>query len=656
MCGIAGFVDTKMRIGVGELVSMNNVAKYRGPDDEGYYLVERSSVGYECYGDDTVHSLRDAPYHSAKSLAASCQPVMGLAHRRLSILDVTAAGHQPMMDAASQCVLVFNGELYNYIEVRDQLIALGHEFSTHSDTEVLLRSYLEWGEHCVDHFNGMWGFCIWDEGKKRLFCSRDRLGAKPFHWWTDGHSAFCFGSELKQVAACSLVDRALNVSYVASNVIYGVSDYDHQTPLAHVEMLNAGHNLIVQMGHDMQSIVSVRKERYWNLSVESKPMSAEECVDRIRQEVSRSCSWRMRSDVPLGVLLSGGLDSSCLTAELADQLHSVDPDARLSTFTTSYEGYPDCDERVFAQAVNQAKNCIGHMVEPSFAAHDVGEKMSDLVWHLEGMCNPTNLGTLSLLEQVRDAGFKVLINGQCGDETMFGYERYYAYYLKDLVGAGRIVEAFCEGRRAVDNSRLTFKELAAMTGYYNMAFLRQSVRRRESERYCSGLMMQACDDRRMRELLFPGSLSGVTYNELTSTQLPHITRWDDRLYMAASLESRIPFMDYQFVEFACSIPPSLKIQGGWTKYLLRKAFDGRLPDSVIWRKNKMGFPAPREAWMKKLPESFALSLAKEARSAPLFDMGAVGELCRNNRGSKAFERFLWVELFMRRFEAYCPEL
>ena len=651
MCGIAGLIDLEEGVSCEVLAAMNNVAKYRGPDDEGYALISSSGTAQPFFGSDTPASVRSAfphtPLIGERGEGRDCR--IGLAHRRLSIIDVSAAGHQPMIDRETGCALVFNGEIYNYPEVRCELEAAGVQFTTDSDTEVLLRSYLFWGQDCLIHLNGMWGFALWDPRARKLFCARDRLGAKPFHWWWDGAHRFAFGSEIKQLCQNPRIPRCLNRTYLAANVVYGVSDFDDQTPFRDIFQLEPGHNLTLVVNDTFSAIETVRVSSYWTPTVRlCEEVSLGEWTDRVRDEVSRSCAWRMRSDVPLAMLLSGGLDSSCLTAEVADQLKIAHPEGRLATFTTSYSGQKNCDEAYFAKLVNDAKGCEGHFLEPTFDEETIGDAFSDLVWHMEGRCSIVHLGAMRVAQAVRAAGYKVLLNGQCGDETMFGYERYYAFYLRDLLRRGRLGEALREFKLAAKNSKLTLKALAAQLAYFNMPSVRTTVRLNDARSYCREDLLEHLDRGSLEKMLFPRSLDDLLETELHRTQLTHIVRMDDRYSMAASVETRIPFMDYRYVELACSIPPDAKIHDGWTKYLIRNAFEGRLPDEVIWRKNKFGFPAPRDLWLSQIPDAFIKDLLDHAVTEPLFDIGALRGMDKASRG---MENFLWVELLARRFDA-----
>ena len=625
MCGIAGYVDALNGVNSTILEKMNNIASYRGPDDEGYVLGGQCIAPLFLKGEDTVSSSETNAYSLLEDLEESEQYSIGFAHRRLSILDVSAAGHQPMVDEKTGCMVTYNGELYNYVEIRHELKLLGYTFTSESDTEVLLKSYLEWGYECVQHFNGMWSFAIWDPRTSVVFCSRDRLGAKPFHWWSDYRHIFCFGSELKQVCASGLFKRDLNITYLASNVVFGLSDYNDETLIKEVKALEPGCNLFFHV--EEQKISKIVVNRYWDLdTAENFNLTEESCIHTVKEEIQRSCAWRMRSDVPVGIMLSGGLDSSCLVSMISSIVENDDSAYTLSTFSTSYKGDAEADEERFARLVNEAKHCDGHVLSPQPTTEDIGKRFSDLVWHTEGRCGITQLAGFMLAEQIRDLGYKVVINGQCGDETMLGYERYYAFLLKDQVKRRGLREGYNQFKLSAENSRLTLKGLLGFVVYFNFPFVRIARQVLRAKKFCSRNVLKGLNLSLLKQLMFPNSLGDLSYIELRKTQLTHIVRADDRTYMAASLESRIPFMDYQYVEKAVKMPAVYKIQKGWTKYLLRKAFEEDLPSEVIWRKNKMGFQGQRNKWLDMLPASFLKELFDNPRSKNVFDIGKIKKL------------------------------
>lgn len=641
MCGISGYLDTDAGVSTEILRRMTEVIRHRGPDDEGYALIGPGGTGF-FRGDDTMPDISLPPLEAGEAGSA----VLGLAHRRLSILDLSASGHQPMDLSGQDVTVVYNGEIYNYLELRQELEAMGFQFRTTCDTEVLLNSYLAWGENCLDHFNGMWGFALWDGRARKLFCARDRLGAKPFHYWRQGNRML-FGSELKQLCQDDTVPRKFNLPYLAANLQYHLSDFNGHTLIKGFRLLPPGHKLVVSLSEDLRRVDSVRETAYWKLDTALREdLSHEEWLCRVAEEFSRSCRWRLRSDAPLAALLSGGLDSSCMVTELCSQL--AEPSS-LQTFTTSYPGRSTCDEWEFARMVNEHCGCRGNQILPDPGA-DIEKRFEKLVWHIEGMGGLPLLGPMLLYEEIHRRGFKVVLNGQCGDETMFGYERYYAFYFMDLVRRGKLGRVLREFRLASVHSKLSAWKLFQIFAYFNFPAVRNLRQRRRAGSYVRPDLLNAVDMEELRPLLYPRSLRELQYVELHDAQLTHIVRWDDRLYMASSLESRIPFMDYRYVEMAVQIPPAEKIRNGYTKSLMREVFDHRMPKAVTWRTNKMGFESPVREWASRFSREYLLDQIRSSRTASFFQRERLEDLVQAQAQPPGvvFD-FLQVEQFARRF-------
>ena len=639
MCGISGFLDLETGVDTDVLQRMTAVIRHRGPDDEGYALIGRTGTAF--YGGaDTLPQLALPPLKGCPPAEA----FLGLGHRRLSILDLSAAGHQPMFLPERDLVLTYNGEIYNYLELRDQLESLGYRFRTACDTEVLLYAYCQWGEDCLSHFNGMWGFALWDGREQKLFCARDRLGAKPFHYCRRGNRLL-FGSELKQLCQDPAAEKRFNRQTLAANLMYRISDFNDQTLIQGMQVLPPGHKLVVRVDPEEGRITSLAAAPYWTLSVTyDHGKTEDQWAEEVAEEFSRACRWRMRSDAPLGALLSGGLDSSCMVTELCSGLS--DP-SRLQTFTTSYPGDPSCDERHFADLVNRACGCTGSAVTPRPAEPE--RLFADMIWHAEGPCGLAQMGVLLLLEEIARRGYKVILNGQCGDELMLGYERYYAYYFASLLREGHPGALLREFYLAGRHSRVGWRGQAAYALYFNFPQVRTRRQLQRAGRFVAEDLLADRDRQELRTLLDPPSLEQLQYNELTATQLPHIVRLDDRLYMSASIESRIPFMDYRFVELSCRIPPAYKIKNGYTKYLMRRVFDGRMPSQVTWRTDKMGFGAPVGTWAEQFSREYLMDQVQTAVTGAYFKKDALASMVGPHRREAALFDFLAVEQFARQY-------
>lgn len=641
MCGISGYLDLENGVRTDILRRMNDSIRHRGPDDEGYTLIGPSAFRHFS-GDDTAEPERFPPLSGADGRKA----FLGLGHRRLSILDLSSAGHQPMEDAQRGTVVTYNGEIYNYLELKEELAARGHVFKTTCDTEVLLKAYSEWGEDCLDHFNGMWGFALWDEKEGKLFCARDRLGAKPFNFWHEGNK-FVFGSELKQLCQDDGIARRFDRSYLAANMMYHYSEYNDQTLIEGMRQLRPGHKLVVRLSPDRKHIQSVSISAYWALHVDyNEQIPEQQWKEMVAEEFSRSCRWRLRSDAPLAALLSGGLDSSCLVTEVCGQL--ADP-GRLHTFTTHFPGHASCDEWDFADMVNHACGCQGNPIMPDMS-DGIERRYEKAIWHQEAYGGIACLGGMYLLEEIRKRGFKVVLNGQCGDETMLGYERYYSFYFSDLIKRGKLGAALREYRLAAQHSAYSLYDLMKMFFYFVFPPVRDTRQRIRAGSFVQKELLDQVNSEELHSLLYPRALPQLQQTELTRTQLPPIVHSDDRSFMSASLESRIPYMDYRFVELAVQIPASLKIKNGYTKNIMREIFDSRMPKAVTWRTNKMGFGAPVDDWARLFSQDYLLDMIRNAKTAPYFKPDALEKKVLNGvRDANLFD-FLSVEIFARLFD------
>lgn len=639
MCGISGYMNLKRGVNVGLLKRMNDQIRHRGPDDEGYELFG-NGLSLSCSGSDTVRSLA---YPKVNEIDGS-RYFLGFGFRRLSILDLTEMGHQPMLSENKNICLVFNGEIYNYVEIREELKSKGYRFRTNADTEVVLYSYVEWGERCVEHFNGMWGLALWDSKKRKLFCSRDRLGAKPFYYMLKSDRLY-FGSEIKQICQCG-EELNFDKEFISTNFLYGIMDYNSRTIVDSIKGLEPGRNLVITLSEDCSEILETRIEKYWDLdAIQDDSLGLNEWKSKVYDEISRSIRWRLRSDVPVTVLLSGGLDSSCLVAEITNQFG----DARqLETYTTSYPSDPNIEEWNFAECVNIHCGCKGNrvLVDPT---ENIEEKFEDLVWHIETPSGATLLGPREVIKRAHEDGYKVILNGQCGDETWLGYERYYSFFFREMIKKGQVKNALNEFRLANENSKLSIRELILFYMYFNFSQVRDRRVRNRSARFCTDDLISSVNTGENRRILYPKGISNLQYNELRMTQLPHIVHFDDRLYMSESVESRIPFMDYRLVELAVKVPSEYKIHDGYTKYIIRKIFEDRLPKDVIWRKNKMGFGAPAEKWKKSFSKEYLYGFFDTPRTGRLFDVSGVRKELENNRLSDQLFYFIQMEILAKMF-------
>lgn len=552
MCGIAGYITTKVNcVDRDVLEKMTRAVAHRGPDDEGIIIEGR----------------------------------VGFGHRRLSIIDLSSAGHQPMT-YIGKYIITYNGEIYNYLEIRDDLIHLGYQFNSKTDTEVILAAYDKWGFDCVKKFNGMWAFAIYDKEKNIIFCSRDRFGIKPFYY-SDSEYVFLFGSEIKQILLFK-ERRIANLSAVKDFLLFGFSEHTNETFFQDIYTLRPGYNLVYDLTER-----SFSENRYYSIVTDPSLSSMNE-VESARQflsEFNRSIDYRLRSDVKVGTCLSGGLDSSSV-ATLASKKYFEKAQTKFQAIHAKSSEL-ETDESNYAEEIAESSNIDLHTIEPS--TDEFIEAIDDVVY-----CQEEPFGSVSIFMQyfvfkkAKEMGCKVMLDGQGGDETLLGYERYYPAYLRSLP-LREAIKGFLDVSR---NSRLTLKELFRYLLYFSISFVRIA---RIKQKF-SFIKREYLTDFSHIKQSAASYLDMVKLQklEIESLQLPHLLRYEDKNSMRHSIEARLPMLDYKLVETAFGINNSLKIKDGWTKYILRKAMTGQMPEGIIWRKNKLGFNAPETTWIREI--------------------------------------------------------
>ena len=587
MCGINGVIDPSRPAGP-LLERMNAAVGHRGPDARGMNL-ERVA-GRE----------------------------VALGHVRLSIIELRACGDQPFADPAGRFSLVYNGEIYNYRELRRALEREGVAFRTESDTEVLLESFRRYGPACVERFNGMWAFAILDRVGRTLTLSRDRFGEKPLYYTTCG-CAFAFSSEIKallEVAGPRPVEpRAVN-DFLRRDLL----DADGGTFFGGIFKVPAAHHLSLALDAPR---LAPAVSRYWALSDPPARAAADpaEAAARTRALLSSAVRLRLRSDVPVGVLLSGGLDSSSIAALAVDEtdrrpgMLSVVSDDPAS----SEEPYIDLVAGRLGVGplkinVDRAPGRLLDLLPSATRHHDEPVKSLSAVAHFE------------LMREARARGYKVLLSGQGGDETLCGYKKYYFYRFRDLLCAGRPLECAAEFLAWLGRSGTGANLSLLEARRYLPAFLR----RLDPAVDPRGASLRA-HDAQLADLARPTGVRERQFLDLARFSVPCLNHMEDRMSMAHAVEIRLPFLDHRFVEAMLSLPDGMKLRAGWTKWPLRAAMRGMLPDAVVFRRDKRGYTIPHDAWFRgPLRPRIDAMLKGDARAYArgLLDRGRTLELWR----------------------------
>jgi asparagine synthase (glutamine-hydrolysing) len=589
----------------------------------------------------------------------------------LSILDLSVAGHQPMTDPQGRAWIVYNGEVYNFRALRDELLARGHDLSSDGDTEVILHAYLEWGERCVERFNGMWSFAIWDRRARRLFLSRDRFGIKPMYY-ARGPEGIVFASEIKAILASGAVAPVADDPLVVSFLRRSSSDRWSSTTFRGIRQLRGGESLTI----DLSDPTAAETARYWDLSlVDATPLTPD--PEHFRALFEDAVRSRLVADVPVGACLSGGLDSSsivCTTDRMLrrDGLRVTGAEGALNTFSARYEGSRH-DEGRFIREVVGATRVRAHDIYPT--GDTLPDALEALVYHQEEPFGSLSIfAQWSVFERVRQAGVTVTLDGQGADELLAGYHSSFPVLFASLLHAGRL-------RRLVRELR-GYRQLfgrpgAALWGQALGAAARFSVADTPYERAWAG-GFAAADTlvlRRRREpaWLRPGQREApflprpeladspdlfqrFLYASIVQPGLHHLLHYEDRNSMAFSIESRVPFLDHRLVEYAFALPREAKISEGVTKRILRESMVGVLPDAIRERSDKIGFSTPQSAWLRTTLRSLAGDLlhSKTFRARPYFDAEAARTMWQAHlRGERDHGVELWrilsVEMWLRRF-------
>ncbi|MBS1660257.1 MAG: asparagine synthase (glutamine-hydrolyzing) [Bacteroidetes bacterium] len=560
MCGISGIVSSNpAKINEQRLKNMTDVLTHRGPDGEGIWINKSNQAG--------------------------------LAHRRLSIIDLSPAGAQPM-HYLDRYTIVHNGEIYNYRELRDLLQSKDYTFVSHTDTEVILAAYDHFGTGCLQHFDGMFAFAIWDEKEQQLFLARDRFGEKPLFFYQDEHE-FIFASELKALWAAG-VRKDPNKKMLFNFLTIGYTQNPangFETFFQGVSKLPARTSLLYNVhSQDMETMA------YWDIEIGHTLQCKEEtAIDEFSRLLSLSVNRRLRSDVPVGTSLSGGLDSSSIVATILRQPNAP---AKLPTFSAVFPGF-EKDESSFVNLLTRQFGLDNHPVTPGAA--DLIRDFDKLVYHQdEPFLSSSIYAQFRVFGLASDSSIKVMLDGQGADELLAGYHKYYSWYWQELYRSDK--KAFAleleAARESGIDSRWTWKNrLAAHLPVYAGLFLKK--KRSGQQRRSHDLSREFIRQFGVSYYDIPhfDRLNGVLYYNTFMNGMEELLRYADRNSMAHGVEVRLPFLSHELVEFVFSLPAHFKIREGWTKWLLRMSMDGVLPQAITWRKDKTGFEPPQRDWM-----------------------------------------------------------
>ncbi len=614
---------------------MTDSLTHRGPDDLGYLLLDSRNGEFQLTQISYASEPRDV-----------C-----LGHRRLSIIDLSPSGRQPMANDRRDTFVVFNGEIFNYLELRAELAAMGHAFRTHSDTEVILHAYEQWGAGCVQRFNGMWALSIWDQRKREMFCSRDRFGIKPFYYWLD-ESAFIFASEIKGILRALETRPGANRSVIGDFLIDGSLCRTADTFFEGIQRLLPAHNLTV-------SAEGARVSRYWNYPEAAPPCNEGEATERFQALLDDAVRLCLRSDVPVGIALSGGMDSSSILALASRTQHSQ----RLKAFTAVFPGQP-YDESEYAELAARASGAELFCIDDR--SPNLLDDLTRIIWTMDYPALDPQVLSRWRLMRLASEHVKVVLEGQGADEMLAGYPvRYFAPYLLDELGNRARGRGGVPLRDLAQACRTVHREYGNLAWY---GLIRQLTPRNLSLRWLR--RMQAKNQVFTPEFVRanPGRQEaipdGIYGDRLTSMMhydhatgiLPMLLKFGDALSMSFSVESRLPFLDHRLVEFVFSIPPNRKLQGSLTKGILREAMAGVVPERILSRTDKVGFRTPVDRWIAEHMDSTIrpILLSKQCKERGIFDTRSLERVLERQISGKALLqnsifRWLSLELWFRLF-------
>lgn len=588
MCGISVLFNkhkvTKENY-IDFLCSLKKI-NHRGPDDEGLVLINTKTNDFRIVKNDLT-SLSDNRVSDIESINVENYNLI-FGHKRLSIIDLSSQGHQPMQGVDGSWI-VFNGEIFNYLELKEELKQYGCQFHSHSDTEVVLEAYRIWGKGCLNKFNGMWTICIWDAPQKKLFINNDRFGVKPLYYF-EHDNGFNLVSELKQFQCYNSVSLVLNKNHIEEFTQYGFLDIDENTMYENIYRFKKSHYIIIDPLQYFRLDITRKQIPYYWLKKSAIRISEEDAIDQFRALLYDSVKIRMRADVDFGFALSGGIDSSSVLYMARNILKDNNMTNELLGFSAVFPGYDDVDESKFVKIVEQDLPCKTYyskaMDEFNF------ESFENHIFHQdEPLQGTTYFAQWSIYKKAKEAGVKVLFNGQGADEVFAGYHHHFYRHCRQLIMMGKIPQYFSLVQQYADLKNMSKKQIHK-TVFDELKLVTKMK-----------LGISKFDHALLKYWNKIDTLDEMLLRDFDTFQLPLFLRADDRDSMAFSIESRHPFMDYRLVEFGYSLPNDLLIKEGWQKYIIRKSMH-EMPESIRYRKDKKGFVTPEDVWLKKHKREF----------------------------------------------------
>lgn len=572
MCGIAGFINKSNKYIPNQeiLKKMTDAIIHRGPDAEGQWW------------DDKV----------------------GFGHRRLSIIDLDEHSNQPMRSHDDVYVISYNGEVYNYIEIRQSLEKLGAVFKTQSDTEVIIEAYRYFGTKCFDKFNGMWALALYDKKSEKVIFSRDRFGVKPLYY-INNSDAFAFASEIKAILAMLPEEIVPDVNEIYRYLSCTVNeDTDNRTFYKNIKIFPPAHYMVFDLNTNrmiFRPYWEANEDKFYNKWIKGKSP-----IYTFRKLFDDAIRIRLRADVEIGACLSGGLDSSSIVGCATKKFGKT-----IQTFSSIYDDKVYNEEQ-YIKTVNEENNAIPHYIRPDDYEKDFIKYAEEIIYHHDGPTGGSSMYSQYMVMKCVSGNVKVLLDGQGADEEFAGYIPYYSYYIKDLYDKG----SFLSRLKAIKLMTIVMMQwpeligtistdtIVSLVGIKNSFIFKDRKKinelklKRGNKEFNDTFLQNIDDDFHMSKVQCSSGLSTRLCNDILSNYIPSLLHNEDGNSMAFSIESRIPFLDVRIVEFAIALNGKYKIKNGWTKWIVRKALRKYLPDKIAKRKSKMAFPAAFDRWIR----------------------------------------------------------
>ena len=607
MCGIAGIFNSNQNIRTEWIVRMTNALKHRGPDDEGYLAVDTKTKDLNPLAgvDSKVKYPRIEEYNNDADLF--------FGHRRLSILDPSSLGHQPMSNNDKTLWIIHNGEIYNYRELREELKSLGFNFQTNTDTEVLLAAYQEWGEGCLGKLNGMWAFVIYDKRENCLFGSRDRTGVKPLYYYLDSNF-FAFASEIKSLVRIPMIKTGINPNAVFDYFVFNWQESEEEGFFKNICELQPSHGF-----HYCLTTKTLKKWKYYDLKFtecwqDFDKNKLKGFTEKINELVFNAVSLRLHSDVPVGFCLSGGIDSStvvCIVNKILEKGNIDQIGERQRVLTACYDNDKAIDESKWAELVTESTKTTWYRTFPD--SKDFLEDLEDLVYTQDIPFGSTTIyAQYRVMKLAKESNIKVLLDGQGADELFAGYQAYYRTFFAEIL-RNLNISAFIRELKNLDNSPLNMKFLlTSLAKLYCARVFPPPIKRylfKVNNKEFKYLNNDFWDENSVRLESLKNkadtSLNLMLHKHINRQSLKSLLRYEDRNSMRFSIEARTPFADdTELIEYVFQIPSVYKIHNGWSKYLLRESIKGLIPEEIRLRKDKVGFATPEFRWLNEMKNEF----------------------------------------------------